>query len=164
LFAALEVATGKVLVRHDYGRRRAEFLDFMNQVIADCPEREIRVIIDNLSTHKPKRSLATSIRRIFRCLSRQTVVLSGVPGVVNAAQLGNVGYMAIKGVSDNADINKNLVDQNTKKRNRSTASAKQAVGWVALRDPPFRAAPPQLPISPLQLAMSLPSRHRTSKP
>ena len=33
----------------------------------------------------PQRSLATSIRRIFRCLLRPTVVVSGVPGVVNAA-------------------------------------------------------------------------------
>ena len=32
-----------------------EFLDFMNEVVADYPHREIHVILDNLSTHKPKR-------------------------------------------------------------------------------------------------------------
>jgi transposase len=57
LFAALEVATGKVTGRHYKRHRRVEFLDFMNKVVADYPEREIHVILDNLSTHKPKRDL-----------------------------------------------------------------------------------------------------------
>ncbi len=57
LFAALEVATGKVTGRHYKRRRRIEFLDFMNWVVADYPEREIHVVLDNLSTHKPKRDL-----------------------------------------------------------------------------------------------------------
>jgi transposase len=54
LFAALEVATGMVRVGHYLRRRRREFLDFMNQVIAQYPDRELHVILDNLSTHKPK--------------------------------------------------------------------------------------------------------------
>jgi transposase len=57
LFAALDVATGKVTGRHYTRRRRVEFLDFMNKVVADYPEREIHVILDNLSTHKPKRDI-----------------------------------------------------------------------------------------------------------
>src|SRR5918994_5492224 len=55
LFAALEVATGQIKAKHTRRRRRAEFLDFMNEVVADAPDREIHVILDNLSTHKPKR-------------------------------------------------------------------------------------------------------------
>ncbi|MBM4329354.1 MAG: IS630 family transposase [Deltaproteobacteria bacterium] len=55
LFAALEVATGQVKVGHYKRRRRREFLDFMNEVIADRPDQEIHVILDNLRTHKPKR-------------------------------------------------------------------------------------------------------------
>lgn len=55
LFAAIDVATGKVLGGHYKRRRRIEFLDFMNQVVAAYPDREIHVILDNLSTHKPKR-------------------------------------------------------------------------------------------------------------
>jgi hypothetical protein len=35
--------------------RRRELLDFMNEAVADYPQREIHVILDNLSTHKPKR-------------------------------------------------------------------------------------------------------------
>jgi transposase len=54
LFAALEVATGQVKGGHYQRRRRREFLDFMNGVVADYPGREIHVILDNLSTHKPK--------------------------------------------------------------------------------------------------------------
>lgn len=54
LFAALEVATGMVKVGHYPRRRRREFLDFMNQVVARYPEKELHVILDNLNTHKPK--------------------------------------------------------------------------------------------------------------
>jgi transposase len=54
LFAALEVATGMVKVGHYPRRRRREFLDFMNQIVADYPETELHVIVDNLNTHKPK--------------------------------------------------------------------------------------------------------------
>jgi transposase len=54
LFAALNVATGQVKAGHYARRRRCEFLDFMNQVIAEHPGREIHVILDNLNTHKPK--------------------------------------------------------------------------------------------------------------
>ena len=55
LFAALEVATGQIKAKHTRRRRRAEFLDFMNEVVADYPDREIHVVLDNLRTHKPKR-------------------------------------------------------------------------------------------------------------
>jgi transposase len=55
LFAALDVATGQIKAKHTKRRRRAEFLDFMNELVADDPDREIHVILDNLSTHKPKR-------------------------------------------------------------------------------------------------------------
>ena len=55
LFAALNVATGEVQTRHYKRRRRREFLDFMNRVVAAHPDREIHVVLDNLNTHKPKR-------------------------------------------------------------------------------------------------------------
>jgi transposase len=54
LFAALDVATGLVKAGHYRRRRRVEFLDFMNRLVADYPERELHVILDNLNTHKPK--------------------------------------------------------------------------------------------------------------
>ena len=55
LFAALNVSTGQVKAGHYARRRRREFLDFMNDVVADYPHREIHVVLDNLSSHKPKR-------------------------------------------------------------------------------------------------------------
>jgi len=55
LFASLNVATGRVTTGHYKRRRRVEFLDFMNRIVADHPGKEIHVILDNLSTHKPKR-------------------------------------------------------------------------------------------------------------
>ena len=54
LFAALEVATGMVQVGHYPRRRRREFLDFMNCIVARYPDTELHVILDNLNTHKPK--------------------------------------------------------------------------------------------------------------
>ena len=54
LFAALEVATGKVAGMHARRKRREEFLAFMNQVIAAYPGQELHVVLDNFSTHKPK--------------------------------------------------------------------------------------------------------------
>ena len=54
LFAALDVATGLVQAGHYQRRRRREFLDFMNEIVAAHVEQDIHVILDNLSTHKPK--------------------------------------------------------------------------------------------------------------
>ena len=45
---------GLVQVGHYPHRRRREFLDFMNQLVAHYPERELHVVLDNLNTHKPK--------------------------------------------------------------------------------------------------------------
>lgn len=54
LFAALEITTGLVKTAHYNRRRRCEFLDFMNGIVAAHPGREIHVVLDNLNTHKPK--------------------------------------------------------------------------------------------------------------
>src|SRR5207237_35579 len=52
LFAAFEVATGKIKAAHKKRRRRKEFLDFMDEVVAAYPKRRLKVILDNLNTHK----------------------------------------------------------------------------------------------------------------
>jgi transposase len=57
LFAALNVGTGVVTGRHYKRRRRLEFLDFMNRMVKQYQGKEIHVVLDNLSTHKPKRDL-----------------------------------------------------------------------------------------------------------
>lgn len=57
LFAALNIANGQVTTGHYRRRRRLEFLDFMNSIVAGHADREIHVVLDNLNTHKPKRDL-----------------------------------------------------------------------------------------------------------
>jgi hypothetical protein len=52
LFAAFEVATGKVRAAHKKRRRRKEFLDFMDDIVAAYPKARLRVILDNLNTHQ----------------------------------------------------------------------------------------------------------------
>src|SRR5450432_3476245 len=52
LFAAFEVATGKIIAAHSKRRRRVEFLDFMDSVTSAFPNRKLHVILDNLNTHK----------------------------------------------------------------------------------------------------------------
>jgi hypothetical protein len=56
LVAALNGANGTVTGR-PYKRRRIGSLDFMNRVVRHHPDREIHVILDNLSPQKPKRDL-----------------------------------------------------------------------------------------------------------
>jgi transposase/transposase-like protein len=52
LFAALEVATGKVLDACHPRHRHDEFLSFLKQVAKAWPRRELHVVLDNYGTHK----------------------------------------------------------------------------------------------------------------
>lgn len=53
LFAALEVGTGQVKAKITEYKKRADFQNFLDGVIADQPpDQEIHVILDNYSTHK----------------------------------------------------------------------------------------------------------------
>jgi hypothetical protein len=52
LFAALELATGKVTAAHRKRRRRVEFLAFMDDIVALYPDKQIHAVLDNLNTHK----------------------------------------------------------------------------------------------------------------
>ena len=53
LFAALEVATGAIHGKTTALKRRVEFLEFMDGLLADLPaEKEIHVVLDNYCIHK----------------------------------------------------------------------------------------------------------------
>jgi transposase len=52
LFAALEVATGRVTDRCYDRHGKAEFLDFLKRVAKAYPRRELHVVLDNYHTHK----------------------------------------------------------------------------------------------------------------
>ncbi len=53
LFAALEVATGAIHGKMTERKRRVEFLEFMDKLVAQWPtDKEIHVILDNYCIHK----------------------------------------------------------------------------------------------------------------
>jgi transposase len=52
LFAALEVATGKVTDACYDRHGKAEFLDFLKKVARAYPRRDLHVVVDNYHTHK----------------------------------------------------------------------------------------------------------------
>lgn len=52
LLAALEVATGRVIGHVRDRRTSANFLRFMDDVVAAFPQRELHVILDNLNIHE----------------------------------------------------------------------------------------------------------------
>lgn len=53
LFAALQIATGQIHGKITATKKRVDFQAFLDDVIAEQPiEREIHIILDNLSTHK----------------------------------------------------------------------------------------------------------------
>jgi transposase len=51
LYAALEIATGKVTHRVTESHTGADFLAFMKAVVRRYPKRELHVVLDNSSTH-----------------------------------------------------------------------------------------------------------------
>ena len=56
LFAALEIATGKVITDLRKSHTAADFIAFLNKVNREVPaELDVHVILDNLSTHKTPR-------------------------------------------------------------------------------------------------------------
>jgi hypothetical protein len=63
LFAAFEVATGKVRAAHKKRRRRKEFLDFMDEIVAAYPKARLKVILDNLNTHTRRTTNGSSVTR-----------------------------------------------------------------------------------------------------
>jgi len=53
LFAALDIATGKVLTRNQSRHRHQEFLQFLHQIEANTPPQlTVHLIVDNYATHK----------------------------------------------------------------------------------------------------------------
>jgi transposase len=52
LFAALNVATGRVMAQSFPRKRREEFLRFLDGILAAYPGKDIHLVLDNLSVHK----------------------------------------------------------------------------------------------------------------
>ena len=52
LLAALKIATGEVLAEVRQRRTSVNFLHFLDQVVAACPDIDLHLILDNLNIHK----------------------------------------------------------------------------------------------------------------
>ena len=53
LFAALDVATGKVIAQCSHRHRHQEFLRFLNHIEKSVPtDFEMHLVVDNYATHK----------------------------------------------------------------------------------------------------------------
>ena len=66
LFAALEVATGAIHTETTKLKRRVEFLEFMDNVMAELPAgREVHVILDNYCIHKRNDAWLTTHPNVF---------------------------------------------------------------------------------------------------
>lgn len=64
LFAALDIATGKVIGRCQKQHRQQEFLRFLDQIERSVPaEQEIHMVLDNYATHKTPKVAAWFQRR-----------------------------------------------------------------------------------------------------
>jgi hypothetical protein len=72
LFAALEVATGKVTHRFSPTHTSADFLRFMKKVVRAYPGRELHVVLDNSSTHVARHGDRTAATTGARARHRAT--------------------------------------------------------------------------------------------
>ena len=112
LFAAFEVATGKVTAAHKKRRRRIEFLDFMNEIVAAHADTAIHVVLDNLNTHKPKndRWLKRHLNVHFHFTPTRASWLNQVEiwfSILQAKSLCDESFTSVKQLRDHID---NFID------------------------------------------------------
>ena len=107
LFAALEVATGKVMATHSKRRRRVEFLGFMNEVVTAFPGRQLHVILDNLNTHKKnERWLKNHPRVQFHFTPTRASWLNQVEtwfSILQGQSLSGASFTAVDQLQDHID-------------------------------------------------------------
>ena len=107
LFAALDVATGKVIASHSKRRRRVEFLGFMNDVVAAFPGRELHVILDNLNTHKKnERWLKKNPKVPFHLTPTRASWLNQVEtwfSILQGQSLNGASFTALKELQEHID-------------------------------------------------------------
>ena len=107
LFAALNVATGKVVGSHSRRRRRVEFLTFMDKVVAAFPGRELHVVLDNLSTHKDNEAWLKKHPRVrFHFTPTSASWLNQIEvwfSVLQGQSLSGASFTAVKQLQDHID-------------------------------------------------------------
>lgn len=107
LFAAFEVATGKVKAAHKKRRRRKEFLDFMDEVVAAYPRRRLKVILDNLNTHKKNEEwLARHPKVTFHYTPTRASWLNQVEGwfsILQSQSLTGASFTSVEQLREHID-------------------------------------------------------------
>ena len=119
LFAAFDVATGKVTAAHKKRRRRVEFLDFMNDIVAAHPDTVIHVVLDNLKTHKPKndRWLARHPNVRFHFTPTRASWLNQVEiwfSILEGASLHGASFTSVKQLRQHIDAFIEAYNENAK--------------------------------------------------
>jgi transposase len=107
LFAAFDVATGKVRAAHKKRRRRKEFLDFMDEVVAAYPKRRLEVILDNLNTHKKNEEwLARHPKVTFHYTPTRASWLNQVEGwfsILQGQSLAGASFLSVEQLRKHID-------------------------------------------------------------
>src|SRR5882724_4109973 len=107
LFAALEVATGRIIAAHSKRRRRVEFLGFMNSLVAAFPDRELHVILDNLNTHKKnERWLKKHTKVHFHFIPTRSSWLNQVEtwfSILQGQSLSGASFTAVEQLQEHID-------------------------------------------------------------
>ncbi len=107
LFAAFEVATGKVKAAHKKRRRRKEFLDFMDEIVAAYPKRRLEVILDNLNTHRSNEDwLKRHPRVTFHYTPTRASWLNQVEGwfsILQSQSLTGASFTSVEQVKQHID-------------------------------------------------------------
>ena len=104
LFAALQVATGKIIASHSKRRRRVEFLKFMDSVVAAFPDRELHVI---LNTHKKNETWLKKHPKVhFHFIPTRSSWLNQVEtwfSILQGQSLNGASFTAIKELQEHID-------------------------------------------------------------
>ena len=104
LFAALEVATAALRGKTTPTRKRTDFQAFMDELVGDQPaDRQIHVILDNLSTHKKNEAwLAAHPNVTFHFTPTSASWLNQVEiwfGIFQRKALNNASFNSIEQLS-----------------------------------------------------------------
>jgi hypothetical protein len=106
LFAAFEVATGKVRATHKKRRRRKEFLDFMDEVVAAYPKRRLEVILDNVNTREERPMAGPSSAREDPLRADASVMADQIEGwfsILQCQSLAGASFTSVEQLKEHID-------------------------------------------------------------
>lgn len=121
LFAALEVATGKILAQCKKNHRHEDFINFLRHIDSNTPSQfDLHVIIDNYSTHKHTRVktwLARHPRFHFHFIPTYSSWLNQVEiffGIITRKAIRNSSFQSVKDLVEHIGRFVDSYNQNSK--------------------------------------------------